>query len=62
MKREEEKVQGQTTSSPRQATDAAITSASVENAHAAGDGAVKKTDETLPNEDNNETSTDTAPY
>lgn len=60
MKRDEEKTKNQPTQE-RQNQDAEITSASVENAHATGDGAVKKTDELLPAEDD-ESSTETSPY
>ena len=62
MKRDEEKDKTQTTTHSSQGREVEITSASVDNAHAAGDGAVKKTDELLPSEDKNETSTDTTPY
>ena len=60
MKRDEEKTKTQPTQGI-QNQDVEITSASVENAHATGDGAVKKTDELLPSEDE-ESSTETSPY
>lgn len=62
MKRDEEKAKTQTPPQSRQDQEAEITSASIENAHATGDGAVKKPDELLPTDDNNETSTETTPY
>lgn len=62
MKRDEEKAITQTTSPTRQNQNSEITSASVENAHATGDGAVKKTDELLPSEDSDDLPTDTTPY
>lgn len=63
MKRNEETPKVQTAAtSPQQNQDTNITSASVENAHAAGDGAVKKPDEIAPSEENEETSTEKTPY
>ncbi len=61
MKRSEEKLKEASTS-PSQKEDTDITSNSVENAHAAGDGAVQKSDELLPTEDDNKTTIDTTPY
>jgi hypothetical protein len=61
MKRDEDKSKTQPAQNlPTQASE--ITSDSVENAHASGDGAVKKTDEFLSSEDNEETTTDTSSY
>lgn len=62
MKHDEEKEKAQTTAHSSQDRDVEITSASVDNAHATGDGAVKKTDELLLSDDNNKKSTDTTPY
>lgn len=61
MKRDEDKMKTQPIQPPP-SSEENITSASVENAHATGDGAVKKTDELLLSENNEETSTNTPPY
>ena len=61
MKRNEEK-QNTHTTPPSKKEESEITSNSVENAHATGDGAVQKSDELLPSEDGNKTTTDTTPY
>jgi hypothetical protein len=61
MKREEEKNKVQTTQN-QCSENQEITSALIENAHASGDGAVKKTDELSLSEDNEKKSTDTPPY
>jgi hypothetical protein len=63
MKREEETPKVQTTgTSPQQNQEVSISSASVENAHASGDGAVKKTDELSFSEDSEKTKTESTPY
>ncbi|ANE49797.1 hypothetical protein [Flavisolibacter tropicus] len=63
MKRDEEFPKMQTTAtSPLQNLEMHITSASVENAHATGDGAVKKTDELDPCDENEESTTESTPY
>ena len=61
MKRNEEK-QNESAPFPSKKEETEITSDSVENAHATGDGAVQKSDELLPTEDDNKTTTDTTPY
>lgn len=63
MKRDEEIPKVQTTSnSSQQIQETHISSASVENAHATGDGAVKKTDELSSLDENEERSTESTPY
>lgn len=63
MKRDEEAPKVQTTdTSPQRTQETPITSAIVENAHATGDGAVKKTDELTSLDENEEKSTESTPY
>lgn len=63
MKRAEEMPNIQTTKDTRQSLDTKINSTAVDNAHATGDGAVKKTDEiNSSDEKEQDSSMDTTPY
>ncbi len=44
------------------AADSGITSASIENAHASGDGSIKRSDESIEGKELNEQKPDSLPY